>query len=95
MGESGVLIWGAGAIGGTLGAAFLRAGHAVTFVDNVSAHITAINAEGLRIEGPIFQAILHAPACLPEDVTGVHDLFFLCVKAQHIEASAMALAPHC
>ena len=29
-----ILIWGAGAIGGTLGAAFIRAGHDVVFVDS-------------------------------------------------------------
>ena len=89
-----VLIWGAGAIGGTLGAAFLRAGHAVTFVDNVPAHVAAINATGLRIDGPIFQDVVHARAFLPEAVTGQHDLIFLCVKALHTEAAAHALAPH-
>ena len=31
-----ILIWGAGAIGGTLGAAFIRAGHEVVFVDNAA-----------------------------------------------------------
>ncbi|MEO6300414.1 MAG: 2-dehydropantoate 2-reductase [Paracoccaceae bacterium] len=89
-----VLIWGAGAIGGTLGAAFLRVGHDVSFVDNVPAHVTAINATGLRIDGPIFQDVVHAPAYLPDDVTGQHDLIFLCVKALHTEAAAHALAPH-
>ena len=90
---SGILIWGAGAIGGTLGAAFLRAGHKVTFVDNVAAHVAAINANGLRIEGPIFQDVVHAPASMPAEVTGQYDHIFLCVKAQHTEAAAMALAP--
>lgn len=92
--SAGVLIWGAGAIGGTLGAAFLRAGHRVTFVDNVPAHVEAINAHGLRIEGPIFQDVVRAAALLPEQVTGVHDQIFLCVKAQHTEAAVQALAPH-
>ena len=89
-----VLIWGAGAIGGTLGTAFLRAGHKVTFVDNVPAHVEAINATGLRIDGPIFQDVVPAHAFLPETVTGHHDLIFLCVKALHTEAAAHALAPH-
>ncbi len=44
-----ILIWGAGAIGGTLGAAFVRAGKAVVFVDTVPEHVTAINAHGLRV----------------------------------------------
>lgn len=89
-----VLIWGAGAIGGTLGAAFVRAGHQVTFVDNVPAHVAAINEQGLRIEGPIFQDVVHSAAFLPEQVLGVYTRIFLCVKAQHTEAATLALAPH-
>jgi 2-dehydropantoate 2-reductase len=89
-----IVIWGAGAIGGTLGAAFLRAGHQVTFVDSVAAHVDAINTQGLRIAGPIFEDMVRAPALLPERVTGQHALIFLCVKAQHTEAAAKALAPH-
>ena len=89
-----ILVWGAGAIGGTLGAAFLRAGHSVTFVDSVPAHVEAINAVGLRIAGPIFEDVVHAPALLPEQVTGQYPLIFLCVKAQHTEAAVAALAPH-
>ena len=55
MSGAPILIWGAGAIGGTLGAAFIRAGHAVTFVDREAAHVEAINARGLRIAGPMFE----------------------------------------
>lgn len=89
-----ILIWGAGAIGGTLGAAFLRAGHRVIFVDNAPEHVTAINAQGLRIAGPIFEDTVHAPAFLPGDLHGQYDRIFLCVKALHTEAAVKALAPH-
>lgn len=89
-----ILIWGAGAIGGTLGAAFLRAGHQVTFVDQAADHVAAINAQGLRIAGPIFEDVVHATALLPEQVAGQHPLIFLCVKAQHTGAAVQALAPH-
>ena len=89
-----ILIWGAGAIGGTLGAAFLRAGHQVIFVDSVAAHVEAINKSGLKIAGPIFEDVVKAPAFLPEQVTGKHALIFLCVKALHTEAAVAALAPH-
>ena len=91
---SAILIWGAGAIGGTLGAAFLRAGHSVVFVDNVAAHVDAINAQGLRIAGPIFEDVVHAPAFLPEGLTGQFDCIFLCVKALHTMAAIEAAAPH-
>ena len=89
-----ILIWGAGAIGGTLGAAFLRAGHQVMFVDTVPAHVAAINDAGLRIAGPIFEDVVRARACLPGQVAGQHPLIFLCVKAHHTEAAVAALAPH-
>ncbi|HAF10268.1 MAG TPA: 2-dehydropantoate 2-reductase, partial [Chloroflexi bacterium] len=38
-----LLVWGAGAIGGTLGAHLARAGHDVTFVDRAPEHVDAIN----------------------------------------------------
>ena len=93
-GSSPILIWGAGAIGGTLGAAFLRAGRRVVFVDSAADHVAAINARGLAIAGPIFEDMVHAPAFLPDDLDGVFDTVFLCVKAHHTQAAAIALAPH-
>ncbi len=89
-----ILIWGAGAIGGSLGAGFLRAGHDVVFVDNVAEHVAAINREGLKIVGPIFEDTVRAPAFLPGDLAGRFDCTFLCVKALHTEAAARELAPH-
>jgi len=89
-----ILIWGAGAIGGSLGAGFIRAGHDVVFVDNVAAHVDAINNYGLRILGPIFEDVVKATAYLPEDLTGKYDQIFLCVKALHTEAATQALAQH-
>lgn len=44
-------IVGAGAMGGTLGAYLIRAGHDVLFVDAAREHVDAINAAGLAIEG--------------------------------------------
>jgi len=46
------LIWGAGAIGGTLGAYLARTGHDVTFVDAADEHVAAIDRAGLHITGP-------------------------------------------
>ncbi len=86
-----ILIWGAGAIGGTLGASFIRAGHEVIFVDNAADHVAAINAKGLRIDGPIYQDIVKAKAYLPEELEGTYDRIFLCVKAHHTAAAAKAL----
>ncbi len=89
-----ILVWGAGAIGGTLGAAFLRAGREVTFVDTAAYHVAAIRADGLRITGPIFEDVIEAPAFVPEDLAGTFGTVFLCVKALATAAAAEALAPH-
>lgn len=89
-----IVIWGAGAIGGSLGAGLIKAGHDVIFVDNVREHVDAINARGLQIVGPLMQATVAARAYLPEDLTGTYERIFLCVKALHTEAASKALAPH-
>ena len=80
-----IVIWGAGAIGGTIGAYFIRAGHDVLFVDQDAAHVDAINKTGLVIEGPIDQFTVKARAATPEHVTGVYSRILLCVKAHHTE----------
>jgi len=89
-----ILIWGAGAIGGTLGAAFAGAGRDVVFVDTAADHVDAMNKTGLRIAGPISECVVDAPSHLPENLVGQFDLIFLCVKALHTEAATRALATH-
>ncbi len=89
-----ILIWGAGAIGGTVGAYLARDGHDVTFVDTVAEHTAAIASPGLRITGPIEQFQIAAPAFTPAALAGVWDRVFLCVKGQHTEAAAQSLLPH-
>jgi len=88
-----ILIWGAGAIGGSIGAGLIRAGHEVVFVDNVPDHVEAINAKGLKIVGPIFETTVNARAFLPEALSGTFDRIFLCVKALHTELATRALVP--
>ena len=64
-----ILIWGAGAIGGVLGAYWARAGQPVTMVDIVADHVTACRTEGLKIEGPVEEFTQVVPAVLPEKLT--------------------------
>ena len=92
--EDRILIWGAGAIGGTVGAFLKRAGHDVTFVDVVPEHVAATRDPGLHIRGPVEELAIQAPALLPADVTGAWPRIFLCVKAHHTEAACRALLPH-
>ncbi|MBN8943860.1 MAG: ketopantoate reductase family protein [Rhizobiales bacterium] len=91
-----ILIWGAGAIGGTFGATLARAGRDVTFVDIVAEHVEAIRdpARGLRITGPVDPMTVVAPAFTPDAVKGQWKRIYLAVKAHHTEAAAQALLPH-
>ncbi len=87
------LIWGAGAIGGTIGAYFIRAGHDICFVDLDKAHVDSINRQGLRIEGPIDNFTVQAKAYLPQDLKGQWDAVLLCTKGHHTESAMQMLLP--
>lgn len=88
-----VVIWGAGAVGGTIGAYLVRAGHEVLFVDIEADHLHAIRARRLEIEGPIDAFMTGGPAVTPTEMTGRHPLILLAVKAHHTETAARSLAP--
>jgi 2-dehydropantoate 2-reductase len=88
------LVWGAGAIGGTMGAYLARAGHDVTLVDTAEEHVDAINHSGLRITGPIATFTQHVPAFTPATLAGEWDIVILATKAQHTEIAARTLLPH-
>lgn len=88
-----ILIWGAGAVGGTIGAYWTRAGHDVLFVDKDPAHVAAMNATGLAIEGPVEEFRQPVRAVLPEQVTGRYRRVVLAVKAHHTEDAARQLLP--
>jgi len=88
------LVWGAGAIGGTLGAYLARAGHEVTFADTDADHVSAIDAVGISITGPIAEFMQLVPAFTPESLSGRWDTIILATKAHHTEAATRALAPH-
>jgi 2-dehydropantoate 2-reductase len=89
-----ILIWGAGAIGGTIGAYLARAGVNLLFVDIDADHVGAINQSGLSIEGPIEEFSIPARAVTPEDLTGQFAAIWLCTKAQHTAEATRCLAPH-
>jgi 2-dehydropantoate 2-reductase len=91
-----ILVWGAGAIGGTVGSHLVRARHAVVFVDIAADHVAAIRdpARGLAIEGPVASFVVTAPAFTPATVQGVFRRVFLCVKTHDTEAACRQLLPH-
>lgn len=89
-----VLIWGAGAMGGSIGAWIHRAGRDVLLVDADEAHVDAIRRGGLRITGPVDSFTRQMAAVTPDQVEGAHGCILLCVKAHHTRAASEALEPH-
>lgn len=88
-----VLIWGAGAIGGVLGAYFARAGHSVHMVDIVEDHVAAMRGAGLSIEGPVEAFTQKLRADTPATLTGSFRRVILAVKAHHTAEAVEMLAP--
>jgi 2-dehydropantoate 2-reductase len=84
---------GAGAIGGTVGARLLRAGHDVLLCDADADHVAAINAEGLTVEGPLEQFTVPARAVGPDDLPERLGAVLLAVKHQHTRAALAQIAP--
>jgi len=89
-----VVIWGAGAIGATLGAWWARAGVDVLLVDVVPEHVEACRTTGLAIEGPIDAFDVKVPALVPSELDGRYSRIVLAVKAHHTAEAVAALAPH-
>lgn len=94
IGGAPLVIWGAGAMGGSLGAALVAAGHDVLFVDQARDHVEAMNAHGLSITGPVMALTVPARAQRPHEVQGTFSRIFLCVKAHHTKEAVVQLAPH-
>jgi 2-dehydropantoate 2-reductase len=93
--RSPILVWGAGAIGGTVAAFLARQGVPVRVVDIVTEHVQACRSTGLVIEGPVAQFSQRLDAVTPSDLLqGVHDCVLLAVKAQHTGEALAQLAPH-
>ena len=89
-----ILVWGGGAIGGTLAAYWARAGIPVLLVDIVQAHVEACRTAGLRIEGSVDNFVQQVPAATPEELRGAYSRVVLAVKAQHTAAALERLLPH-
>ncbi len=90
-----IAVWGAGAIGGVVGAGMAAAGEHVLLVDAAADHVAAMNANGLLVK---FAAggdqRVPVRAALPADVQGTFDLVFLAVKSQFRDAALDMILPH-
>src|SRR2546423_3246480 len=88
-----IAIWGAGAIGGPVGAYLARAGADPLLVDADAAHVAAMAASGLKITGPIEEFTAPVRAQTPDQVRGPIRRVLLAVKGQHSAAAARMIAP--
>lgn len=92
--DAPVVVWGAGAVGGSIGGALIRAGQPVLFVEKDPAHLHALNRDGLRITGPVVQDRVPASAVHPDHVRGPFRTVLLCVKAHHTREAAGQVRPN-
>lgn len=88
-----LVIWGAGAIGGTIGAYLARAGKDPLLVDADAAHVSALNSAGITITGPLDAFTAPVRAVTPDQVAGPFTRVMLAVKGQHSDAASRAIAP--
>src|ERR1700727_3123226 len=85
------LVLGCGAIGGTVAAGLVRDGHDVLVCDADPAVVAAINADGLRIEGPVEQFTARPDAISPGALPDRIDFPVLVACKQHHSAAAAAV----
>jgi 2-dehydropantoate 2-reductase len=88
------LIWGAGAMGGSIGASLVEAGRRILFVERDRDHVAAMNDRGLRITGPVAEVQVPVEAVHPNDIQGTFSTIFLCVKAHHTREAMAQIKGH-
>lgn len=86
-------VWGAGAMGGSIGGALARLGRSVLFVDSDAEHCMAIAENGLRVSGPVEEFTVDVGCLLPEQVEAPLEVVLLAVKAHHTDAAMRVIAP--
>ena len=85
-----ICVYGAGAIGGLIGARLARAGCDVSLVAR-GAHLAAIRARGLRVRSQGEEIVIR-PRCSDDPAElGAHDYVILTLKAHSVAASVEAL----
>ncbi len=96
MNDQPILVWGAGAIGGILGAYWARAGYNVLMVDINSDHAQSCSSEGVLIEGPAtggdFRQVVKT--ITPNEVEGQFQQIVLAVKAHATQVAVEQILPH-
>ncbi len=87
-----ICIFGAGAIGGTMGARLAQAGHEVSLVAR-GAHLAALRANGLALLHGDERVSLRLPASDNPAELGVQDVVVIALKSHSLPPAVEALAP--
>ena len=91
--DTPITVVGAGAIGGTVGAYLDEAGYDVTLVDVAPEHVRVINEHGLRITGVRGERTFRPRAILADELEGLLEAVFLCVKGHFTEGTMDKIEP--
>src|SRR5499425_898844 len=88
-----IAVIGAGAVGGSFGAALAKAGNEVTFVAR-GAHLKAMQEHGLKVLGPRGDIHLQPTKATDRPASiGPVDLVLFCVKLWDVESAGAAIRP--
>jgi 2-dehydropantoate 2-reductase len=87
------IVYGAGAVGGVIGARLHQHGHDVVLIAR-GAHLEAIVSRGLRLQSPTEDVVLRIPTVgAPAQIGfGPGDVVLLCTKSQDTIGAALALS---
>ncbi len=90
-------VFGAGAVGGTIGGLLVLAGRDVTLIGQWREHIDAVCTHGLRIVDAAGTRVAHPRIMHHEELKTLQqpfDVVLLCVKSYDTEWAVKAVAPH-
>ena len=88
-----IAVIGAGGVGGGFGAALAKAGGDVTFVAR-GAHLAAMRANGLRVEGDRGETLINPVQATDDPASiGPVDIVLFCVKLWDVETAGHGIRP--
>jgi 2-dehydropantoate 2-reductase len=88
-----VAIVGTGAMGSVYAALLADAGHEIWAIDSWQAHVDAMRANGLRLEGASGERTVRLNATTDAREAGVCDVVILATKAMHVAQAAESAKP--
>ena len=89
-----IAVFGVGAMGSVYAALLAEAGHEVHAIDPWRAHVAAIRANGLRVEGASGERVVKTVRADTDPAGALQcDLYIIATKAAGVAAAARAIAP--